>query len=261
MKNISKLLEIMAALRDPGSGCPWDIKQTFETIVPYTLEEAYEVADSIERGEMNELKDELGDLLFQVIFYAQMASEQGLFEFDDIVDAINNKLIRRHPHVFANEKYQDEHSLNEAWEKSKAAERDDKAEANQASILDGVAMALPALKRAQKLQKRAARVGFDWQEVEQVWDKLAEEMDELRQGVESCDEANIFEEMGDILFSCVNLARHLGIDAEEALRHGNNKFINRFSYLELELRQQNKSVSDCDLAELEAYWQKSKQAD
>ena len=248
----------MSALRAPETGCPWDIKQTFESIVPYTLEEAYEVADSIERGQMDELKDELGDLLFQVVFYAQMAQEQGLFEFNDIVSAINDKLVRRHPHVFADGEYKDEKTLNEAWEKAKSAERDEKADTQQASILDGVAVALPALKRAQKLQKRAARAGFDWPDVAPVWGKLSEEMAELQAAVEMQDKDNIFEEAGDLLFSCVNLARHLGVDAEEALRQGNQKFINRFSYLEDKLKQQNKEIQACDIEELEYLWQNSK---
>ena len=259
MKSMSQLLEIMSALRAPKTGCPWDIKQTFESIVPYTLEEAYEVADSIERGRMDELKDELGDLLFQVVFYAQMAKEQGLFEFDDIVAAINDKLVRRHPHVFADAEYKDEQTLNDAWEDAKSSERDQKAETDQVSALAGVAMSLPALKRAQKLQKRAARVGFDWPEMAPVWDKLSEEMHELREAVEAQDQAHIFDEMGDLLFSCVNLARHLGVDAEEALRQGNQKFSSRFEHLETELNQQKRQIQACDIEELEQLWQASKQ--
>jgi len=258
MKNMNRLLEIMAALRAPDTGCPWDIKQTFKTIVPYTLEEAYEVADSIERGQMDELKDELGDLLFQVVFYAQMAREQDLFEFDDIVAAINDKLVRRHPHVFAGAEYKDEEALNEDWEKAKSSERDQKAEADQASTLAGVARSLPALKRAQKLQKRAARVGFDWPDVAPVWDKLSEEVTELREAVEEGDNDKILDEMGDLLFSCVNLARHLGVDAEEALRQGNQKFTHRFNCLESELSHQDRAIAECDIIELEQLWQASK---
>lgn len=250
----------MASLRNPTSGCPWDIKQTFQTIVPYTLEEAYEVADSIERGEMAELKDELGDLLFQVVFYAQMAKEQNLFEFDDVLQAINDKLIRRHPHVFADAEYKDDKSLHQAWEQAKASERDDRAEQEQAGILDGVARALPALKRAQKLQKRAASVGFDWPQVEPVLDKLEEEIKELRQELENGNQCTIREETGDLLFSCVNLARHLEIDAEEALRQGNTKFEARFAYIEKRLEQAGKAIQDCSLAELEEIWQYSKRA-
>ncbi len=258
MKNMNRLLEIMAALRHPETGCPWDIKQTFETIVPYTLEEAYEVADSIERGHMEELKDELGDLLFQVVFYSQMAKEQGLFEFEDIVEAINDKLVRRHPHVFAEAEFKNEEELNEAWEQSKANERDDKAEKEKASVLDGVAKALPALKRAQKLQKRAARVGFDWPSVQPVFDKIDEEVEELKHEVETDDKQAQTEEMGDLLFSCVNLARHLDIDAEEALRGCSQKFEKRFAYVEQKMNQADKSMHDCDIEELENAWQEAK---
>ena len=258
MKNMNKLLDIMAALRHPQTGCPWDIKQTFETIVPYTLEEAYEVADSIERGHMEELKDELGDLMFQVVFYAQMAKEQGLFEFDDILQAINDKLVRRHPHVFAGEENRDEKSLNDAWEQSKAGERDQKADDEKASVLAGVATALPALKRSQKLQNRAARVGFDWPEVEPVLDKMEEEIQELREAIQHKQQQDVFEETGDLLFACVNLARHLKVDAEESLRGCNKKFETRFSYIEKTLDEQNRDIRKCSLEELEKLWQESK---
>ena len=259
MNNMTRLLEIMASLRAPGTGCPWDIKQTFETIVPHTLEEAYEVADSIERGEMAELRDELGDLLFQVVFYAQMAKEQGLFDFNDVVAAINDKLVRRHPHVFAGEAYQDEASLNEAWEASKAEERDQRAVAETASVLEGVARALPALKRAQKLQKRAARTGFDWPAVEPVMEKIEEEIAELREAMQAGDSKEIFEESGDLSFSCVNLARHLRVDAEEALRACNHKFELRFARVEQAARQAGKPLEECSIDEMEAWWQAAKQ--
>jgi nucleoside triphosphate diphosphatase len=255
---IQQLIEIMASLRHPETGCPWDIKQTFETIVPYTLEEAYEVADSIERGQMDELKDELGDLMFQVVFYAQMAKEQKLFEFDDVVKSINDKLVRRHPHVFADEKYENETTLNEAWEKSKASERDNKADTKQASILEGVAKALPSLKRSQKLQKRAAREGFDWPTVEPVFDKIQEEILEVKQAMQEKDQAAVFEEVGDLLFACVNLARHLSVDAEESLRSGNAKFEKRFFYIEEKLTSMGKAFKQCELDELERYWQDAK---
>lgn len=258
MNNIHRLLDIMAALRDPQTGCPWDTKQTFETIVPYTLEEAYEVADSIERGEMRELKDELGDLLFQVVFYAQMAKEQGLFEFSDVVDAINDKLVRRHPHVFADATFDDEAALNEAWEQSKQQERSEKSE-QPASVLDGVARALPALKRAQKLQKRAARVGFDWPEIKPVLEKIHEEVAELEEVIQTADEQQQHEEMGDLLFSCVNLSRHLHIDAEESLRHASHKFERRFAYIEQQLREQGLDIERCDLQQLDALWNEAKQ--
>ena len=259
MSDIKRLLEIMAALRDPRSGCPWDIKQTFASIVPHTLEEAYEVADTIERGEMAELQDELGDLLFQVVFYAQMAREQGLFDFNDVVNGISDKLVRRHPHVFADADYTDEASLNEAWEQAKSEERDDKTNQEKASILEGVAHALPALKRAQKLQKRAARTGFDWPTVEPVLDKLEEEVGELREAISAGDTGNQFEETGDLIFSCVNLARHLDVDAEEALRNCNHKFEQRFEYIEQQLRRIGRDIRHCSLAELEQILQEAKQ--
>ena len=258
MQKMNRLLDIMAALRHPDTGCPWDIKQSFETIVPHTLEEAYEVADSIERGQMAELKDELGDLLFQVVFYAQMAKEQGLFEFSDIVDAINDKLVRRHPHVFGDENFTTEEQLNEAWEQSKASERDDKTSAEKASVLDGVALALPSLKRAQKLQKRAARVGFDWPSIEPVFEKINEEIEEVKVEINNNNKQAQTEEMGDLIFSCVNLSRHLDIDAEEALRHSNKKFEKRFAIVENKMAEQNKDMRCCDIEELENAWQVAK---
>lgn len=258
MQNLRRLLDIMAALRHPQTGCPWDNKQTFKTIVPYTLEEAYEVADTIERGDMHELKDELGDLLFQVVFYAQLAQEQGLFDFADVVDAINDKLTRRHPHVFADVKFADEQAVHDNWEKTKSAERDAQAASERASILHGVARSLPALKRAQKLQKRAARVGFDWPNVEPVFARLNEEIDELRDAMRAGDQASVYEETGDLLFSCVNVARHLQVDSEEALRHSNQKFEKRFGYIEQQLQQQGKDMMQCSVEELEQLWQQAK---
>jgi len=255
---MKKLLDIMTALRNPDTGCPWDIKQTFETIAPYTLEEAYEVADAIESGDMKELKSELGDLLFQVVFYAQMAKEQGDFDFDDVVNAVSEKLVNRHPHVFADVDCKDEEVLHEAWEKSKATERDAQAQTEKASILDGVASALPSLKRAQKLQKRAAREGFDWPDVAPVLEKIEEEIKELREAMQKNNNEFIFEETGDVLFSCVNLARHLNVDAEESLRACNKKFEERFGYIEKTLAITNKSFKDCSLVELEALWQEAK---
>jgi nucleoside triphosphate diphosphatase len=258
MENIKRLLEIMTSLRHPETGCPWDTRQTFKTIVPYTLEEAYEVADTIERGDMRELKDELGDLLFQVVFYAQLAKEQGLFDFTDVVDAINDKLTRRHPHVFANAQFENEQAVHDNWEKSKAGERDKKSTQEKASLLDGVAKSLPALKRAQKLQKRAARVGFDWPAVEPVLNKLDEEITELREAMHTGNKVAQQEEMGDLLFTCVNLARHLEIDSEEALRHCNHKFEKRFAYIEQCVQKQGREVKECTGDELEALWQSAK---
>jgi len=259
---MKKLLDVMAALRDPESGCPWDIKQSFASLIPYTLEEAYEVADAIEQGDLQGLKYELGDLLFQVVFYAQIAREQSLFEFADVVDAISEKLVRRHPHVFAGQAFNNETELHQAWEQHKAEERDaqaiEQSGTEQASVLAGVAAALPALKRAQKLQKRAARSGFDWPEVTPVLDKLQEEINEVREAVQQQDPAAMFEEMGDLLFSVVNLARHLDVDAEEALRGGNRKFISRFSHIEQSLQQAGESLEQQDLQTLESLWQAAK---
>lgn len=258
MDSIVQLLDIMSSLRNPQTGCPWDIKQTFQTIVPHTLEEAYEVADAIERGEMAELKDELGDLMFQVVFYAQMAKEQKLFDFDDVVKGINDKLIRRHPHVFADEKFEDEGGLNEAWEVSKSSERNQRCSAQTASILAGVANALPALKRSQKLQQRAARAGFDWPNIAPVFDKVEEEIEEIKQAIEQNNQQHIKEEIGDLLFACVNLARHLQVDSEEALRMGNSKFEKRFYYIEETLANMGKQMQQCSLQQLEEIWQQSK---
>lgn len=257
---MKKLLQIMQALRDPETGCPWDAKQTFESVVPYTLEEAYEVADAIEQGDMQALKSELGDLLFQVVFYAQMAQEQSEFDFNDVVDAVSEKLVSRHPHVFDNKqgkKHSDE-QLHEAWEKTKASERDLQTTSQKASILDGVAKALPALKRAQKLQKRAARNGFDWPSIQPVFEKIDEEIKELREAIEYKEKKDVFEEMGDLLFSCVNLARHLDVDSEESLRACNKKFEQRFSYIEDKVNQSGRKMLDVSLEELEEMWQEAK---
>ncbi len=255
---MKKLLEVMQALRDPEKGCPWDLAQTFETIVPYTIEEAYEVADAIEQGDMHELKMELGDLLFQVVFYAQMAKERDEFGFDEVVDAVCEKLIRRHPHVFENAGYESEESLHEAWEKEKESERNKRVDDERASILHGVAKALPSLKRAQKLQKRAARAGFDWPDSRPVIDKIEEEVKELHEAIASGVQIDIAEEMGDLLFSCVNLSRHLDVDAEEALRQCNEKFTRRFGHIEKHLAQNNRTVESATLDDLEKLWQQAK---
>ncbi|VAW60366.1 Nucleoside triphosphate pyrophosphohydrolase MazG [hydrothermal vent metagenome] len=257
MKN---LLDIMSALRDPQNGCPWDIKQTYRSIVPYTLEEAYEVADAIENGDMQELKSELGDLLFQVVFYAQIAREKGDFDFSGVVDAVSKKLVDRHPHVFSSKECKDEMALNEAWEQAKSAERNEASAEGEVSILSGVAKALPALKRAQKLQKRAAREGFDWATVEPVLEKIKEEIGELEEAMQQKNQPHIFEEMGDLLFSCVNLARHIEVDSEESLRACNQKFEQRFSFIERSLKQANRAFDNCTLDELEALWQDAKKS-
>lgn len=249
---MSRLLEIMARLRAPD-GCPWDIEQTFATIAPYTLEEAHEVADAIEKQDWEGLKGELGDLLFQSVFHAQMAADQGLFTFEDVVRGISDKMVTRHPHVFGDEsrdKSADQQTLD--WEKIKAAER------GTARTLDGVAMALPALTRALKLQKRAARVGFDWPSTAEVLDKIVEEANELVEARDTLSEAEQFEEFGDLLFVVANLARHLKIDPEAALRAANAKFTRRFNRIEDVLAESARRPEDSDLAEMDALWDRAK---
>lgn len=252
-----RLLEIMKALRDPVNGCPWDIEQDFKSIAPYTIEEAYEVADAIEREDFDDLKSELGDLLLQSVYHTQMASEEGLFNFDDVVNAISDKMVHRHPHVFGDEsrdKSAEQQTLD--WEKIKAAERANK---KRGGVLDDVAIGLPALMRAQKLQKRAARVGFDWPDISHVLDKIQEESAELAEAQQNSDPDHLAEEFGDLLFVVVNLGRHLNIDAEEALRQTNLKFINRFRHIEDELREIGKTPDQSDLAEMDALWDQAKQ--
>ena len=228
-----RLLTMMARLRDPDTGCPWDIEQTFETIAPYTIEEAYEVNDAIERGNMADLKEELGDLLLQVVFHARMAEEQGEFNFDRISDGLVEKMVARHPHVFGGEKERDSDTQTAAWETLKAEERASKSAGTPTSVLDGIALALPALTRADKLQKRAARVGFDWAEPEQVIAKIIEESKEIVEAFDNKEgQARIHEEVGDLIFAVTNLARKLGVDPEHALRDCNKKFTRRFNYIE-----------------------------
>ena len=255
---IDRLLEIMAALRDPENGCPWDIEQTFKTISAYTIEEAYEVADAIERLDMHDLKDELGDLLFQVVFHAQMGKERGEFDFEDVVTAISDKLIRRHPHVFGEDKVKDKQALNDAWEKHKKNERHAKQHP-QKSVLDGIASTMPALRWSSKLQKRAAHHGFDWDDIAPVFDKLQEEIGELKAEIGQDDNQDrIADELGDILFACVNLSRHVDVNPEQALRDSNIKFISRFTVVEQLLQDDGRLMDDCSVEELETYWQKAK---
>ncbi len=257
---VAELLEIMSRLRDPVAGCPWDLEQNFSTIAPYTLEEAYEVAEAIRRNDAVDLCDELGDLLFQVVFHAHLARELGWFEFSDVVTAINRKLIRRHPHVFAGESVADAGEQSTAWEQHKANERTARVGETAASALDDVAVALPALVRAQKLQQRAARVGFDWTEIKHVVDKLEEELSELKQALVAGESTQrLQEELGDILFSGVNLARFLSADAETLLRNASHKFESRFRLVERLARQQERDMQDCSLDELESLWQQAKQ--
>lgn len=255
---IERLLEVMRKLRDPEYGCPWDKDQTFETIAPYTIEEAYEVADAIAQADIDAIKDELGDLLFQVVFHARIAEEQGDFTFNDVANAITEKMIRRHPHVFGDVNMRSEAEQTVAWEEQKAAERG--AEDRKTSALDGVALALPALMRAQKLQKRAARVGFDWKSIPPVYDKIQEEIEEVRTAAANADDKSedLEAEIGDLIFACVNLARHYGIDAEMALRGANDKFQKRFTSMEQGLTAKDKTPADFSLDALEALWQKAK---
>jgi ATP diphosphatase len=263
-KTTDDLLRIMAKLRDPDGGCPWDVEQDFASIAPYTIEEAYEVADAIEQSDMESLKGELGDLLLQVVFHAQMASEAGHFEYADVVNAVSEKMVVRHPHVFGDVSIEDADAQTKAWEDQKAAERAAKAEASGrvASVLDDVARGLPALMRAEKLQKRAARVGFDWPTVEPVFDKVREELDEVSVEIDrGSDPARLEDELGDVLFTCVNLARKLGTDPETALRRTNAKFERRFRDVETFAAKDGKSLNDLDIEALEALWERAKEAE
>ncbi len=263
-KTTDDLLRIMVKLRDPDGGCPWDVEQDFASIAPYTIEEAYEVADAIEQSDMESLKGELGDLLLQVVFHAQMASEAGHFEYADVVNAVSEKMVVRHPHVFGDVSIEDADAQTKAWEDQKAAERAAKAEASGrvASVLDDVARGLPALMRAEKLQKRAARVGFDWPTVEPVFDKVREELDEVSVEIDrGSDPARLEDELGDVLFTCVNLARKLGTDPETALRRTNAKFERRFRDVETFAAKDGKFLNDLDIEALEALWERAKEAE
>ena len=289
--SITQLRDIMRQLRHPDTGCAWDIKQDFQSIAAFTLEEAYEVVDAIERGDLDDLKDELGDLLLQVVFHAQIASEQNLFDFDDVAQGISSKMLRRHPHVFGDAVFDTEEELKASWEAIKADERrlklarkrvegntlsgtprpvasSEHAIAGESiengqqeatnSALDGVAANLPALKHADKIQKRAARVGFDWPDIQPVWDKLDEEIAEVREAIDSQDAQAITDEIGDLLFTVVNLARHAGIDSEAALRQASIKFEHRFRCVEQLAHEAGKQLTNMDLAELDALWDKAK---
>lgn len=256
---IDRLLAIMARLRDPQDGCPWDLEQTFATIAPYTVEEAYEVADAIERGDLGDLRDELGDLLLQVVFHSRMAEEAGAFSFDDVATAINDKMIRRHPHVFGKETYASLDLQKQGWEAIKAAERMEKAGAT--SLLDDVPVGLPGLTRAVKLSKRAATVGFVWPTVGDVVHKLHEEVGEMLAEIEAGDLDKVREELGDVLFVVANLARTLDIDPEDAVRATNAKFVRRFRFVEAELAARGKTPDQSDLAEMDALWDKAKKVE
>jgi len=258
---MARLLAVMAWLRDRRHGCPWDIDQTFRTIAPYTIEEAYEVADAIERDDLPALKEELGDLLLQVVYHAQMAHEAGAFGFTEVAAAIADKMVDRHPHVFGDARIATAEAQTVSWEARKAAERAAKqADAAPAGALDGVARALPALLRAEKIQKRAARVGFDWQETAPVIAKIEEELGELRAELTAgeVDQARLSDELGDVLFAVANLARHCKVDPEAALRATNDKFERRFRHIERRLAEAGRKPADATLEEMEALWQEAK---
>lgn len=260
--SLDDLLVIMARLRDPEAGCPWDLQQDFSTIAPYTIEEAYEVADAIDRKDWHDLRDELGDLLLQVVFHAQMAREAGLFEFADVAHAISDKMVRRHPHVFGDESYDDLDAQKQGWEDIKAAERAAKGEQHDDSALAGVSRGLPEWKRALKLQERAARVGFDWPDERPVLDKLREEIDEVRAEFDNGrDPLRLQDEIGDVLFVVVNLARHAGVDFSQALRHANAKFERRFRRMEQLAKEGGTQLEEHDLQAQESLWHQAKRAE
>lgn len=256
-----ELIRVFKALRDPETGCPWDVAQTHQSLTRFVLEEAYEVVDAIEHGTTEDLRDELGDLLLQVALHAQIASESDEFVLDDVVNGLNAKMIRRHPHVFGDVSYDSIDAQKQAWDDIKKLERGQKEEDKPSSVLDDVTLAQPALQRAHQLQKRAASVGFDWTELPPVFEKLHEEISEVQEAIEIGEsQQRIEEEVGDILFAAVNLARHLGVNAEEALRRGNNKFAGRFQEVEQSAVSSGRSLPECTLEEMEAWWEESKKS-
>lgn len=269
--DIKHLLDIMAALRTPGSGCGWDIAQTFETIVPYTIEEAYEIADAVARGDLADLRDELGDLLLQVVFHARIAEERGAFDFGGVVEAITQKMIRRHPHVFGDARDLAPHEVAELWARIKAEEKAAKAgisdaardeatsdEATSAGLLQDILLALPGLSRAVKLQSKASTVGFDWNDIRLVLDKIREETDEIEEALELAGQDALEDEIGDLLFAVANLARHAKVDPESAVRRANAKFERRFRFIEQELARQGVALGDATLAQMDALWNAAK---
>ncbi len=249
----------MSRLRDPETGCPWDLKQDFNSLIPYTIEEAYEVADAIERNDLEDLRSELGDLLLQVVFHSQLANEQGLFDFEQVANTISNKLIDRHPHVFGNVSYDTDEERQHAWDEAKVRERKakNKTSSNE-SVLAGVAINLPALVQCEKIQNKAANHGFDWPQVEPVFDKVIEELEEVKEAWELADQAHIEEEIGDLLLVSVNLARHLKVNPEIALKQATKKFSLRFNYIEQQVEATGRTLRDCELAELDAFWDEAK---
>jgi ATP diphosphatase len=267
-RDIGRLIEIMAALRTPRTGCPWDLEQTFATIAPYTLEEAYEVADAIERDDMANLREELGDLLLQVVFHAQMAEEEERFDFGDVVEGVTRKLIRRHPHVFGDARDLSSGEVKGLWGRIKAEEKREHAEARRAAglppseetgALAGVPLALPALTRALKLQEKAGKVGFDWNDPRAVLAKLREEIDEVEAELDAGAPERVADEIGDLLFALANLARHLSVDPEAALRGANAKFVRRFAHIERRLGEAGRAPAEATLDEMEALWEEAKQ--
>jgi len=263
-RDISRLIEIMAALRTPVTGCPWDLEQNFATIAPYTIEEAYEVSDAIQRGDVTDLRDELGDLLLQVVFHARMAQEEGAFDFGGVVEAVTSKMIRRHPHVFGDARGQDTKAVEGQWERIKAEEKAERAKRHPPkapSALDGVPVALPALTRALKLQQKAGRVGFDWNDPRAVLAKIREEADEIEAELDRAENEKAATEVGDLLFAVVNLARHLEADPEAVLRATNAKFERRFTAIEAALAAQGRKPQDATLAEMDGLWDEAKAAE
>ncbi len=265
-RDVARLVEIMAALRTPGTGCPWDLEQSFATIAPYTLEEAYEVADAIQRGDLEDLREELGDLLLQVVFHARLAEEQGAFALPDVVEAITAKLVRRHPHVFGDARDLPAEGVKALWAEIKAEEKAERAArrgepARAPSLLDGVTRALPGLTRAVKLQEKAATVGFDWDDVALVVGKVREEADEVAEAVASGDRDAVEDEIGDLFCAVANLARHMGVDPETAVRRSNAKFERRFRAIEAGLRARGKTPAESDLDEMDAIWNEAKAAE
>ncbi len=255
--SITRLLDIMAALRTPETGCPWDLEQDFASIAPYTLEEAYEVTDAIERNDMEDLKDELGDLLLQIVFHARLAEEKQLFNFTDVVNSISDKMERRHPHVFGNDAAIPSDAVAQNWETIKQAEKHAKGKLTE-SLMDDVPLTLPGLTRAVKLQKNAAKIGFDWPESSPILAKLHEETKELKEAMKSKNKHHIRMEYGDLLFVMANLARHLKIDPEASIRYGNSKFSRRFKWMEREAKSKDKELSAYSMEELEVLWQQAK---
>lgn len=261
LNNTQQLLDIMTRLRNPDGGCPWDLKQNFSSLIPYLIEETYEVVDAIERNDLDELRNELGDLLLQVVFHAQIAKEMGAFDFEQVAQSISEKLIRRHPHVFADAVFTTDAQRHQAWEQIKAEERQQKAASDEKeSVLSGIAKSLPALLECEKVQDRAADHGFDWPEVQPVFDKVLEELNEVREAWASGNQQHIEEEVGDLLLVTVNLARHLNLDAETTLKKSTKKFIRRFQYIEQQVESEQRTLKACNLDELNQYWNQAKAA-